>query len=394
MGDFRLGSVLGFEIRIDYSWFVIFFLILWSFSAGVFPARFPGHEPAVYFLMGGIGTLLFFASLLAHELSHSVVARAKGIPVEGITLFIFGGMARTSLEAADPNDEFAIAGMGPVASFTIAALFGAAWWLGARAGWPETVTGVAMYLAYLNVLLAVFNLLPGFPLDGGRLFRSAVWKFTGDLTKATRWASNGGKWLGYALIALGALQMLAGGVIGGLWLIFIGWFLRNAAVMSYRQHILQVILEGVQAREVMSEDPETVDADLTVQELVDRYFMRRRYQSFPVMENGRPVGLVTLQQVKELPREAWETRRAREVMKAADHDLLVRPDEPMTEVLRRMSDSGLRRVLVVRDGALEGIISSTDITRWVQRSQELSGLGPAEARTASERLEREVPGGG
>lgn len=387
MGSFRLGSVLGFEIRIDYSWFVIFFLILWSFSAGVFPAQFPGYESSVYFLMGGIGTILFFASLLAHELSHSVVARAKGIPVQGITLFIFGGMAHTRMEATSPDDEFAIAGMGPVSSLAIAALFGAVWWLGGQAGWPEAVTGVARYLAFLNVLLAVFNLLPGFPLDGGRLFRSAVWKFTGDLTKATRWASNGGKWLGYGLMGLGALQTLAGFVIGGLWLLFIGWFLRNAADMSYRQHMLQMVLEGVPAREVMSEEPETVSPDLTLQELVDRYFLKRRYQSFPVVEGGRAVGLITVQQVKDVPREAWTSRRVSEVMKAAEDGLLVDPEEPMTEVLRRMGDSGLRRVLVARDGRVEGIISATDITDWVQRSQELGELRGGEER---KRLRQDV----
>lgn len=385
MGDFRLGSILGFEIRIDFSWFVIFFLILWSFSAGVFPAQFPGYTATVYFTMGTVGTLLFFASLLAHELSHSVVARAKGIPVEGITLFIFGGMARTSMEAANPNDEFAIAGMGPVSSFLIGGLFGVLWLLGTRAGWPEPVTGVAMYLAYLNVLLAVFNLLPGFPLDGGRLFRSAAWKFTGDLTKATRWATNGGKYLGYGLMILGALQTLAGFVIGGLWLIFIGWFLRNAAVMSYRQHLMQMVLEGVYARDVMSGDPETVGPDLTLRQLVDGYFLRRRFQSFPVVEDDHPLGLITLQQVKEVPREEWERRTVREAMKPAEEGIVVEPQEAMTEVLRRMSDGGLRRVLVVSNGSLAGIISATDITNWVQRSQELGDL--ARGQSASGELE-------
>src|SRR5690606_14065965 len=305
MGDFRLGSVFGFEIRIDFSWFIIFALILWSFTFGVFPASFPGLGTATYIGMGVVGTLLFFASLLAHELSHSVVARTKGIPVEGITLFIFGGMARTRLEAEEPGDEFYIAVVGPVSSIVIGLLFGLVWWGGTRAGWSVAVTGVAAYLGVLNVALAVFNLLPGFPLDGGRLFRSLVWKMTGDVTKATRVASTGGKWLGYVLVGLGILQAFSGNMLGGLWLVFIGWFLRNAAITSYEQHVVRMVLEGVRAAETMTRNPETVPSDLTVQDLVDDYFMRRRYQAFPVVDDGHPVGIVTLHQVKELPREEW-----------------------------------------------------------------------------------------
>lgn len=374
MGDFRLGSILGFEIRIDFSWFVIFFLILWSFAGGVFPAQYPEQSPRTYWLMGGVGALLFFASLLAHELSHSLVARAKGIPVEGITLFIFGGMARTRLEAEDPGDEFAIAAVGPLSSLVIAGLFGAVWWIGSRAGWSPAVTGVAGYLGFLNVLLAVFNLLPGFPLDGGRLFRSLVWKLTGDLTRATRWATTGGKALGYALMGLGALQLLAGAALGGLWLLFIGWFLRNAAAMSLRQHVVKNLLEGVAAREIMTPDPDVVGPDLTLEELVESHLMRKRYQSFPVVEDGRPVGLVTLQHVKSVPPEERSRRRVRDVMKGPE-GIVVGPRDSVTAVLEGMEESGERRALVVEDGRLVGIISASDVATWLQRSEELESLG-------------------
>ncbi|MFW6088317.1 MAG: site-2 protease family protein [Gemmatimonadota bacterium] len=374
MGGFRLGSILGFEIRIDYSWFVIFFLILWSFSAGVFPAQFPDLSPTTYFLMGMVGTLLFFASLLAHELSHSVVARQKNIPVEGITLFIFGGMARTRLESETPEDELAIAGVGPLASLVIGALFGGLWWTGRGLGWPEPVTGIAMYLAYLNVILALFNLLPGFPLDGGRLFRGVVWKLTGDLTRATRWATNGGKGLGYALMGLGLLQTFAGAVLGGLWMLFIGWFLRGAAEASYTQHILQRLLARVRAEDVMTPDPETVPPDLSLRRLVEERFLKRRYQSFPVVDGDRLVGFLTLQQVKDLPREEWDRRTARDIMTPVEDKLVVEPQRGMTDVLQAMQENGTRRVLVVDGGRLRGIISSTDIAGWIQRSQELEGL--------------------
>jgi Zn-dependent protease/predicted transcriptional regulator len=373
MGDFRLGSVFGFEIRIDFSWFIIFALILWSFSFGVFPASFPGLGPVSYIGMGVAATLLFFASLLAHEISHSLVARSKGVPVEGITLFIFGGMARTRLEAEEPGDEFLIAVVGPVSSIVIGALFGLVWWVGTRAGWSPAVTGVAAYLGVLNVALAVFNLLPGFPLDGGRLFRSIVWKITGDVTRATRVASTGGRWLGYILVGLGILQAFGGNVLGGLWLVFIGWFLRNAAIASYEQHLIRMVLEGVRAADTMTRNPETVEPDLTVQQLVDDYFLRQRYQAYPVAEDGRPVGIVTLHQVKELPREEWPRRTVRSIMAAAEDGLTVRPEEPMTRVLEKMEGSSVRRVLVTRDGHLEGIITAADVAAWLDRVRQLQG---------------------
>lgn len=373
MGDFRIGSVFGFEIRIDFSWFIIFFLILWTFTSGVFPLNYPGLSTATYIGMGVAGTLLFFASLLTHELSHSLVARTKGIPVEGITLFIFGGMARTRMEAEDPGDEFVIAGIGPITSIAIGVLFGLVWWIGTRAGWSVAITGVAQYLAFLNVLLAVFNLLPGFPLDGGRLFRSAVWKFTGDLTKATRWASTGGKWLGYLLVGVGIWQAFQANVIGGLWLVFIGWFLRSAAVASYEQHLLRTILERVPARDAMSRNPETVEPDLTLQELVDEHFLRRRYQAFPVARNGQPLGIITLHQVKEVPRDEWAQRTVGQTMTQAENGVVVRPDESMSKVLDRMQGSDLRRVLVARDGHLEGIITASDLASWLERGRELKG---------------------
>jgi Zn-dependent protease len=372
MSDFRLGSVLGFEIRIDFSWFVIFLLILWSFSAGVFPTQYPSLTTAAYLAMGTIGSLLFFCSLLSHELAHSRVARAKGIPVESITLFIFGGMARTKVETEEPADEFLIAAVGPLSSLLIAGLFAGVWWLGGQAGWTP-IAGVARYLAFLNALLAAFNLLPGFPLDGGRLFRSVVWKVTGDLTKATRWASAGGRLLAYLLIGFGVLQLFTGAALGGLWLIFIGWFLRNAAAMSLEQHVVRNILEGVTAREIMSAGPVSVGPDLTLSDLVEAYLLEERHHSFPVIEQGRPVGLVTLQHVKQVAREEWASRRVRDVMTGVGA-ITVKPQDDVTEVLERMQSADERRVLVVEEGALLGIISASDVAGWIQRSQELESL--------------------
>lgn len=374
MRGFRLGSVLGLEVRIDYSWFIIFFLILWTFSAGVFPAALPGHSPGIYLLMGGIGALLFFASLLAHELTHSVVARSKGIPVEGITLFVFGGMARTRMEAASPGDEFVIAGVGPLASVVIALLFGLVAWIGAAAG-LSAVAGVAQYLAFLNLALAVFNLLPGFPLDGGRLFRAAAWRFTGDLTKATRWATTGGRWLGYMLMAVGVLEVFAGGLMGGIWLVFIGWFVRTAAGASFAQHLLRESLEGIRASEVMIEEPESVPPDITIESFVEDHILKGRHRAYPVVEGGHPIGLVTLDQVRADPRDAWPRHRVRDVMAPVGEEITVSPDETMMHVLEKLASDRNGRVLVTRDGRLVGIITRADLARWAERMQLLREVG-------------------
>jgi Zn-dependent protease/CBS domain-containing protein len=364
----RLGSVAGFEISLDYSWFIIFFLILGTFGGAVFPAHAPELGRLTHLAMGLAGAILFFVSLLLHELAHAFAARWKGVEVEGITLFIFGGMARTKTEASTPGDEFLIAGVGPLASFAIAAvLYMVAWW-GPGVGLGESVTVVAEYLAFLNVLLAVFNLFPGFPLDGGRLLRATLWKVTGSLLSATRTATAAGRFLGWMIIALGVWALLVGGaVVGGLWFVFIGWFLTQAARSSYQHVLLQQLLSPITAVEAMSPDPETVSPDLSVDDLIHDYFMRRPYNSFPVTEDGIIVGLVTLSQVKGIPREQWPRMKVAGVMTPLHETLVVEPDVPMMTVLERMRDYDVRRAVVAREMELVGIISTSDIARWMER---------------------------
>ena len=364
----RLGSVGGFEILLDYSWFLIFFLVLGTFAGAVFPAHLPELDRVTYLWMGLLGAVLLFGSLLLHELAHAFTARARGIEVEGITLFIFGGMARTRQEPATPGDEFLIAGMGPLASFAIAAFFYILAWQGPAFGLGETLTVVCEYLAFLNVILAVFNLMPGFPLDGGRLLRATLWWVTGSLRRATRIASGSGRVLGWLIIGLGLWGLLVGGsVVGGLWLIFIGWFLGHAARASYQQVMIQEILGPLTAREAMSPDPETVGPDLPVPDLIHDYFLRRPYNSFPVTDDGVIVGLITLGHVKGLPREAWEGKITANLMTPLEDCLLVDPDAPMLEILERMREKEIRRVLVAREWELMGIISTSDIARWMER---------------------------
>lgn len=371
MQGFSLGSIFGFEIRVDLSWFLIFFLVLWTLSVGLFPTNYPGFDSTTYFAMGIVATLLFFASLLAHELSHSFVARAKGIPVEGITLFIFGGVSRTRMDAETPGDEFQIAGVGPLVSLLLAGLFGLIWYVGINSGWSVVFTGIFAYLGAINLALAIFNMLPGFPLDGGRVFRSIIWKYTGNLTKATKIASNGGKYLAYLLIAFGVLEMFGGAILGGLWLILIGWFLYNAAETSYEELLLRTTLEGVQAEEIMTPHPETVSPDINLQELVDTYFLSRRYHSFPVTEDSHPVGIITLNQVKDIPREEWKYRTIKDTMSPIENRVIACPEEKMSQVLQKMQDSGVRRVLVIQNDLLRGIITAHDLANWLQRQRDL-----------------------
>lgn len=372
---FRLGSVLGFEVRVDLSWFVIFFLVFWSLSEGVFPQRFPDLPRLTLFGMGMAGTLLFFASLLTHELSHALVSRAKGIPIEGITLFIFGGMAMTKGEPESPKDELLIAGIGPVTSFALAGTFWVAGRVAIGLGLGPEVWGVATYLAFINLALAIFNLMPGFPLDGGRVFRAITWLVTGDRTKATRWAVEGGRWLGTGLMVLGGIEALSGAALSGLWLVFIGWFLRNLAGTSLRQQIIQDVLRGHVVSDLMTPQPDVVTARLPLSALVQDHFMRLRYGSYPVVEGADLVGMITLEDVKRIPTDAWAGTMVSEAMTPLAECVVASPTTSVEAVLREMSNRGARaRALVIDRGHLVGIISASDIARWIQRLQAMESL--------------------
>jgi len=374
-GGLRLGSVFGFEIRIDLSWFVIFFLVFWSLSMAVFPAQSPELSRSAHFVMGAAGTVLFFASLLTHELSHAFVSRAKGIPVAGITLFIFGGMAWATREPDAPDDEIVIAGIGPVTSLTLAALFQLVDWAGTSLAWPTAVVGVASYLAFINVALALFNLVPGFPLDGGRVFRAIVWKFSGNKVKATRWAVAGGRIFGAALMVLGGIEALGGAPVGGLWLVFIGWFLRSLAGQSLHQQLLHDLLAGFVAADLMSPQPEVVAAGLPLDQLVRDHFMRLRYGSYPVIDEGRLAGMVTLENVKRVPSEAWPSSVVTDAMTPLGECAVVAPTTTVASALQEMNRPGAGgRALVVDEGQLVGIVSGSDVARWVQRLREVEGL--------------------
>jgi Zn-dependent protease/predicted transcriptional regulator len=382
MPGIRAGKVLGIEIRIDHSWFIIFVLVLWTLSAGVFPATLPGLPTLAYLAMGTSATVLFFASLLAHELSHSVVARRRGVEVHEITLFLFGGMARASSEFRQPVDEFVVAGAGPLSSFIIAGLFALLSWAATATGMPAPVAAVASYLALINLVLAVFNLFPGFPLDGGRLLRAIVWHRTGDLARATRVAAAGGRVFSMLLMALGVLNLLTGNIVGGAWLLLIGWFIRTAADTSERQVRMGDRLESVRAQDIMTPHPRTVSPDLSVTSFVTDHVLGGRFQSYPVVADGNVLGLITLERVRAVPRAEWELRTVGDVMVPLDTGITVEPEEPVRVAFDRLGASSVRRVLVTHDGQLLGIISLSDVAHWLERERLRAELAPAPAQPA------------
>lgn len=367
MRDFRIGSVLGIEVRIHISWFVVFFLLVWALSASLFPAAYPQLTQQTHFFMGVAGTLLFFASLLGHELAHSIVARARGIAVEGITLFIFGGVARTAREARHPGDEFLIAVVGPLASVAIGIVFGLIWWFGTWLGLSVAITGVAAYLGLLNMLLAVFNMLPGFPMDGGRILRAFLWRLSGNVRKATHVAAGAGKIVGYGLIAIGVWRLFSAEIVGGIWMVFIGIFLRQTAATSYQQHVMRSALDHVPARIAMTPDPACVPPTITIQKLIDDYMLRHSFSAFPVTEEGRALGWVSLREARSVPQEDWPAHTVRDLMIPLGRTLTVRPDDPMSHVLERIRGSTNHRLVVEQDNQLVGIITATDVTRWLDR---------------------------
>jgi Zn-dependent protease/CBS domain-containing protein len=369
--SWRVGRIAGIEVRVDSSWAVIALLITYSMylrASTLYPELSGGGAVA----LGILATVLFFGSVLVHELAHAVVAQARGIRVQDITLFLFGGATRARVESRGPGDEFLIALVGPLTSGLLAALFGIIAGLGGDS-LSRPLAGTLGYLAWTNLVLAAFNLIPGFPLDGGRLLRSAIWKATGSLARATRVASVSGQGVGWLLVAGGVAFLLAGDLAGGIWFAFIGWFLVQAARSSYQDLQLQQLLRRVEAEDVMAGDLRRIPPELSLQDAVDDYFMRYDHGAFPVEEGGRTIGLLTLRGVRRVPREQWPTHRVREAMVPLSDQVVVAPEARMDGVVGKLQDGDANRVLVVEDGEVVGIITPSDLTRWLRRSRTLDG---------------------
>jgi len=361
-GNIRLGRVGGVEVRINWSWLVIFALIVWSLADGVFPSQNPGLSGGAHLAMAIVAALLFFASLLLHELGHSWQARREGMEIDGITLWLFGGVSQFKTQFTTAGAEFRIAIAGPLVSLVLGVVFV----LLALAGLPSAVDGVAAWLGYINLALLVFNLIPALPLDGGRVLRAALWQLRGDLGWATRIATDIGRGFGYLFIGLGIAMFIFQGSFSGAWLAFIGWFLLQAANAEARYIATAAALDGLRVRDLMVRDPVTVDGDLTIGRFMDDVAWSRRFTTYPVVDAGRPIGLLAFSSVAAVPRSEWDTLRVRDAMIPLVSVPLLTEDTTAVEALTALSPPTSNRGIVVENGHLAGLLSITDLARSLE----------------------------
>jgi Zn-dependent protease len=368
-GSLSLGKILGIPIRLHVSWFLIAALITWSLAAGYFPQTNPGWSSLTYLIVGAFASLLFFASVLLHELGHSVLALREGVPVKSITLFIFGGVAQIGREPPTAGAEFRIAIAGPLTSLGLAALFSGT---GAVLAENAVLAAPLAYLGRINLLLAAFNMIPGFPLDGGRVLRAALWQFGGGYEKATRWAARAGQAIAFGFIGLGVVQFFFGGFSNGLWLAFIGWYLNNAARASYQQVALQGMLTGLKARNVMIEQCAPVSSDVRLDRLVEDHVLKGDQRCFFVSDSDDPQGVITLDDVKGVSRTQREQLTARQVMTPADSAFAADAEEDVWGLVQRMNADDVRTVPILEDGRLLGVITLEHLWKQIRLRNELA----------------------
>lgn len=373
----RIGRIGGVEVRIDPSWSVIAFLIGFSFFS-VLAAEFPDTTPGVRGGAAAAMTIVFFASILLHELAHSWTAKPRGVEVKGITLFLFGGATEAELDTEEPVDELVIALAGPLTSL----LLGGVLWAVSAALGPGLVGFATGQLAFINAVLAVFNLVPGYPLDGGRVLRSLVWRSTGDVVRATRVAARAGQLFGYVLMGVGLAEILVlGALVAGLWLVAIGWFLGQSAQASFAHLQVARLLAATPARRVMSRDLVAIPAELTIAEAVETFFLRHDYGAFPVVSGSSVVGIVSLSAVRAKPRDEWAHETISAIASPLSEECVVEPSAPMDTVVEKLNANVLHRVAVVEPGGgVVGFITARDLARWIERSEELGLTEPLTRR--------------
>jgi Zn-dependent protease/predicted transcriptional regulator len=375
--SFKIGRIAGIQVGIHYTWLFAFFLVAWSLAQGFFPANYRGWDEATYWVVGIITSLAMFASVLVHELSHSFVAKARGIEVDSITLFIFGGVSNLRTESEEPQDEFLISVVGPLTSFALAGLF----WLADRALNPgNSPLGAALsYLTLINFMLGVFNLIPGFPLDGGRVLRSIVWGVTGSMRRATDVASFVGQGFGFLLIFWGVWQLFGGNFLNGLWTAFIGWFLNNAAEATRRSVVARESLRGVRVATLMNPQPPVAEPRLSVQDFVFEYVLRQGQRAALVAEAGRLLGIASISDAKKVSQEEWATTPIGQIMTPAPLKTIT-PEAELSDALGLLVEGELNQLPVVRDGRLVGMLSRADVLRFLQLRDELhitgTGIAP------------------
>lgn len=373
-GSLRLGSIAGISLEIHQSWLIILVLLTASLAIGWFPAAIPGLSLGVYWFLGFIATLLLFASVLAHELAHSLVARARGLPVKSITLFIFGGVSNLEKDPRTPGVEFQVTIVGPLTSIALAVI---SWFIHqGLLGLSRPAAAIFGYLAITNALLAVFNLIPGFPLDGGRVLRSILWKLSGDVRQATRWATRVGQVIAWLFILGGLWLFFSGNFLDGLWLGFIGWFLFTTAQAANGQVQMDAIFGRATARDLMNPAPAAVSPSIPLRQLVDSYLLPYALRAVPVMAADQFVGLISLTDIRRIPREQWEQVTVAQVMVPRERLHIVAPQQPLSDAVALMGRYTIHQVPVVQGGRLVGMVSRDAIVRFLEVRR---GLGLEEA---------------
>jgi Zn-dependent protease len=368
MHSMRIGRVHGIELRADWSVVVIFWLLTWQFATIALPAIAPGYSTVEYWATAFVATALFIATLAAHEVSHSITAQRRGLRVRDITVWMLGGIATLEGTVKTPADDLAIAVAGPAASIAIGLAGIVLAVVAAACSAPELVTAGMVWIGTINLVIALFNLAPAAPLDGGRILRAWLWRRSGDHHDAAIKATHAGRWFAWLLIAAGFAEFALGGSIGGLWLIVLGWFVFGAARAEERQEFLEDALGGVRVRDIMTPHPVTASEYLSVAELVEEFVLRSRGSAFPLTaSDGRITGLVSLSRCKEVPADQRSRVRVRDIAEPLARATTARPNELVLDVLERATVQPVR-ILVFDRGALAGIVTPTDVMRIVQRA--------------------------
>ena len=363
--SWQIGRVFGIPLRVHVSWFLVFVLVAWS-GRSYFPYVLPRHPSWAYWVMGIVAALLLFASVLVHELGHCLVAKRYRIPIAQITLFIFGGMAQIKREAPTPKAEFLIAIAGPLVSVALGFGF---WGLAVLPEAPPALVALSEHLRNINLMLAIFNLVPGYPLDGGRVLRAGLWAWSKNFHQATRYSARVGQGFAVLLILFGIYDVVAGLQIGGVWFLLIGAFLYTAAHSTHRQVSFQESLTGLRVGDVMTTDVVALEAGLTLDQAVDNYFLRFGYGGFPVMDGGRLVGMLSLKELKAIPRERWSSLTVGEVMVPHGYHAEIHPDEPINVAMERMFHDGCSRLVVMDSEKVLGLVTRSGIARFLDLRQ-------------------------
>ncbi|MCX6648079.1 MAG: site-2 protease family protein [Candidatus Bathyarchaeota archaeon] len=361
----KIGHLYGVEVRLHYTWFLIFAFLTWSLAWGYLPVGYPGQSDVFYWGVGAVSALMLFISVLIHEVAHSVVAQRYKIPVNSITLYFLGGVSEIAEEAHTPEAELRMAAAGPLTSIVLGVVFYAVFIFGGSL-LPLAVVAVLEYAGYINIVLAAFNLIPAFPMDGGRVLRGVVWGRNKDILKSTRTVTNVSRFISYVFIAFGFLDTIFIGDFNGIWLLLIGLYVQSSAVASMNETRVTQALTGVTVGELMTKDVKTVEPDLTLQQLQDYALVPLKHHGFPVVKDGELLGIITDEDVRKVKPELWDEKHVRDIMRKTSELVSVKPEDAAVDALIKLAKAGIGRLPVIEGGKLVGIITRSDFAKAIQ----------------------------